>query len=422
MELFSVSSSRRSRWLEARLCADRRLNFVRERGRMIWATAVVAALTINTFGGNFRMTHALSLRATADETRSRLWNALTLPSGKVSLTAEVFIPEPTDPTAILLQTNSIQKLSASIRSGKANACLLRGSLSALQTFTSEQQQFLGTFPGPVPVIFGEPPKSTASGADNAAIDMEAISKAGAVAILVPVSTVNDSDNEEVVIVDATKASTWVNLCHQAWEAGIQPIPEVCLPAAAVDSWTDADVSKLVDTVSAALDGKDPPALLISIDVPETDPAPEALAGVNAVPPEMDVEGVPVPPSSKALRSRVAILGSIKTKAGENRLSASANRYQDALYSGVILRSECIPGFGFRMDLELMGRFWAACINDLKSTKSKSFSFRSKNNMEKTAATRWASYQKSVMDSGALGDPNDAYSVVDEASGEYKGFA
>jgi hypothetical protein len=43
-------------------------------------------------------------------------------------------------------------------------------------------------------------------------------------------------------------------------------------------------------------------------------------------------------------------------------------------------------------------------------------------MEKSAATKWGNFQKSIMDSGALGDPSESYSVVDESKGEYKGFA
>jgi hypothetical protein len=117
-----------------------------------------------------------------------------------------------------------------------------------------------------------------------------------------------------------------------------------------------------------------------------------------------------------------VLGSVRTTAGDNRLSIRASQYQEAGCSGVVLRRECIPGYHPRIDLEIVGAFWNACINDLKSTRSKSFSFRAKNNMEKSAATNWVNYQKNVLSSGALGDPGDSVSMVDTANGDYKGFA
>lgn len=78
--------------------------------------------------------------------------------------------------------------------------------------------------------------------------------------------------------------------------------------------------------------------------------------------------------------------------------------------------------GRTLDLEVVGQFWASCIDDLRSVKSKSFAFRSKNNLEKKAATVWSIYQSNVIESGALGDPNESYSVVDSAAGDYQGFA
>ena len=153
-------------------------------------------------------------------------------------------------------------------------------------------------------------------------------------------------------------------------------------------------------------------------------------------------------------SRIPILGSIQLPVGEGRLQSESTRLQDAgYYSGAILRHSCLPhalqdglaatktapsisalaaaaknkqgstaGMNSNNALELLGPFWSSCLHDLKSTKSKSFSFRAKNQMEKSVATQWGNYQKSVMDSGALGDPNESYSVVNEAAGEYKGFA
>jgi hypothetical protein len=76
-----------------------------------------------------------------------------------------------------------------------------------------------------------------------------------------------------------------------------------------------------------------------------------------------------------------------------------------------------------VDLERVGRFWQACISDLKSTRSKNFALRVKNKMEKHEATEWLNFSKSVMDSGALGEVGgDASEIgVDADSGDYKGF-
>lgn len=62
---------------------------------------------------------------------------------------------------------------------------------------------------------------------------------------------------------------------------------------------------------------------------------------------------------------------------------------------------------------------AGLHHGLKTARSKSFSFRSKNNMEKGAMSQWGSLQKSIIESN---DREDSYPVVDEAAGEYKEFA
>jgi hypothetical protein len=121
--------------------------------------------------------------------------------------------------------------------------------------------------------------------------------------------------------------------------------------------------------------------------------------------------------------KIPIIGSVAIPAGNNRLSVESNRFKACGFTGTVLRKQCVPGMGrLELDSEILGQFWAAAINDLKSVKSKSFSFVSKNNMEQSSGTKWANYQKDVMDSGSLGDMKDSYSIVDDAAGEYKGFA
>jgi len=43
--------------------------------------------------------------------RNRLREALQSPSGKLTLSPEIVVPQPTDPTAILLQGSQIDRLS-----------------------------------------------------------------------------------------------------------------------------------------------------------------------------------------------------------------------------------------------------------------------------------------------------------------------
>src|SRR5205085_527343 len=102
--------------------------------------------------------------------------------------------------------------------------------------------------------------------------------------------------------------------------------------------------------------------------------------------------------------RIPIIGSIRVASGEGRLTEDIARYKQAGFSGVLLRKECMSGYyrttspntpqlavttTTKFDLDLVSKFWAACIGDLKSTRSKTFGFRSKNNMEKPAYSAWA---------------------------------
>ena len=53
--------------------------------------------------------HAFSEQAQL--TRGRLYEALRSPSGKLTYSPEIIIPEPSDPTALLLQGNEVKKIS-----------------------------------------------------------------------------------------------------------------------------------------------------------------------------------------------------------------------------------------------------------------------------------------------------------------------
>ena len=331
------------------------------------------------------ISHSLIL----DERRSRLSQALSSPAGKLTLSPEVVIPDPSDMTAILLQTNAVQTMSAQVRAGKANAVFLEGSDLALKTFCLEQQTALGKFPGPLPIVYC-----------SMVEDMQQIAESGADGLLVRLTNpVSSSDLANCVRQDASFLAT----IQAALDAGVCPIPEITIDHQDSVAWKKDDIECLIVAL-AELMGADPVALVVSVN-----------SKVNE-----DAEPLVLPPVAKELGRRVPILGSVRVSGGDGRLGVEMARLKDAGYSGAFLRSDCLPRFR-QNDLETVGRFWAASITDLKSTRSKSFSFQAKNNMEKSLGTQWANLQNSVIESGALGDPNEQVSLMDESRGDYSGF-
>jgi hypothetical protein len=328
----------------------------------------------------------------AEAARSKLAAAFASPSGKLTLSPELVIPEPRDPTSILLLSNAVQTLSERIRLCKTNAAFLQGSLTALQTFTNEQSTAFGNFPGPVPVIYCD-----------CSAEFDEVASAGADGVMIPVcgSGVELKSFHEIISSDAT----WVELCRAAVSAGLQPIPEVTIGQATAASWSEGDVESLIAAVVDAA-GMEPVSIVLTVNTVDDD----------------QTEPVTIPVIPKAAAKRVPILGSVRAMAGDNRLSEETMRFKDAGYSGTVLRSDCVPGFRLQPNLEIVGKFWQACITDLKSTRSKSFSFRSKNKMNVSTATKWGNYQQSVIESGALGDPDESSSVMDSEAGDYQGFA
>ena len=121
-------------------------------------TLIAFALTLMTSG---RVSSVVSLSTPArtdlsETARLILGQSLSSPSGKLTLSPEIVLPEPTDPTAILLQSSEIIKLSESIRSAKSNAAFLSGTVGAVRNFCTEQEGSRGNFPGPVPVVYCPP--------------------------------------------------------------------------------------------------------------------------------------------------------------------------------------------------------------------------------------------------------------------------
>eukprot|EP00521_Asterionellopsis_glacialis_P020736 CAMPEP_0195314216 /NCGR_PEP_ID=MMETSP0708-20121125/2265_1 /TAXON_ID=33640 /ORGANISM="Asterionellopsis glacialis, Strain CCMP134" /LENGTH=354 /DNA_ID=CAMNT_0040379171 /DNA_START=53 /DNA_END=1117 /DNA_ORIENTATION=+ len=337
---------------------------------------------------------ALSLAPDAQLARGRLFESLSSPSGKMTLSPEMVIPEPSDPTALLLQATAVTKLSEKIRAqAKANAAWIQGSTDALKSFCKEQENALGNFPGPVPVVFCPSEGCTPE-------ELEVIAQAGASGVLITAC-----EGGELAAIDDIKSDeSFIAGMKSALEAGIQPIPEIVLSDATAASFGEDDVDSLVETITGVL-GSEPASLLFTIN------------------PENEEQGeVSLPRVSKALGKKLPILGSVRVGAGEGRMGTETARFKDAGFTGAVLRSDCVPGFRMNPDLEVVGRFWSACIGDLKSLKSKNFSFRARNDLEKSVPLEWAKYQKDIMDSGALGDMSDnAAGALNSANGDHLGF-
>ena len=109
------------------------------------------------------------------------------------------------------------------------------------------------------------------------------------------------------------------------------------------------------------------------------------------------------------------------KAGGGRIGSAVQAHKESGFNGVILRCDCLPGYRMNPDLDFVKNFWGAAIGDLKSTKSKNFNFRSKVALERDIPMEWFKYQKSVMESGALGGNEPGANPLDSANGDYQGF-
>ena len=332
--------------------------------------------------------------------KSRLREALTSISGKLTLSPEVLIPEPSDPTAILLQSNAVKELSERLRGEKANVAFVSGSATAVQTFCNEQETARGNFPGPIPIVY------CGKEGDNT----ERLAEAGVTGVLVTAK-----DGEEVKSVDELSADDGLKeACASVASCGMQAIPEVILSDTTVAEWTEETLEEAVKALTESI-GEEPVGILFTVNAaPSSDDA-----GTSGQ--QEEFEHVTLPTVSDAASSEVPILGSVRVPAGGNRVSTEVSRMKEAGYTGVVLRSECVPGFRMNVDLEFIGRFWAACIADLKSTKSKAFKFQTRNYLESNLAIEWGKYQKSVIESGALGLSDEATEGLDADNGDYQGF-
>mmetsp|Transcript_29618 Transcript_29618/g.71622 ORF Transcript_29618/g.71622 Transcript_29618/m.71622 type:complete len:422 (-) Transcript_29618:165-1430(-) len=390
---------------------------------------------VSSFATPVSSSQSPAAKEAADLARSRLVEALSSPSGKLTLSPEIVIPEPTSPTAILLQTTEINSLSEDLRvKAKSNAVLLScKSVTSLKTFCSEQEQVRGNFPGPLPIIYCS---RKATGVDEAVeggeeedtpdVDLAEIADAGAAGIVVSVLDGKEIASIEDDLSSSEDDETWISQYRDALNHGIQPIPEIAVSDKVASTWKEAEIESIVSKIAeVAGDGKNPVSIMLSIKSSSSTTASTTDEDEDVAEDESK-EVFELPSVPKKLGKTVPILASITTPAGENRLSEEVASLKKAGFTGAILRPECIPGFekhGGNLNLEYLSNFWGACIGDLKSLKSKSFNFQSRNYMEKSVPLEWAKYQKSVLDSGALGDPNDMAPSpgFDADSGDYQGF-
>lgn len=352
----------------------------------------------------------------AQLTRARIQQALSSPSGKLTISPEIFVPEPSNPTAILLQGPAVTQLSTAIRiKAKANMGFVAAdSFGSYRTFCKEQEEARGNFPGPVPVIYCA---TENDGITKLLEDMTDVAETGVSGVLVSVN--EGSEISSLDDISEGGETCWLKLCKSALECGLQPIPEITLKDLTATTWKEEEMEALVEKLSGLM-GEDPVSILITINSSSNK---EDESGDNDEETSEPAEALPLPVVPKALGKRVPILASVREGAGEGRMGQETARIKESGFTGAVLRRECVPGFPGDPPLEYSSDFWSACIGDLKSTRSKSFNFRSKNNMETNIATKWASYQSDVLSSGALGDMSDNGPPpgLNPDEGDYQGF-
>lgn len=357
---------------------------------------------------------ANALSAAPSEAASRnlsiLQSSLSSIAKKLTLSPEIIIPEPTDPTALLLQSTEITKMSEALRSkAKGNAAFVAGSMNALRAFCQEQERARGNFPGPLPVIYCE-----SSIEENAS--MESIAEAGAAGVVCCVLDAAEIDSADDLKKDETLKASF----ESAREHGMQLIPEIILKSDR--EWGENDITAVVDSLVEQC-GADPAAIILTVGTIATDDDDEEKDGEEEDCEEQTTASFGLPLISKELSKRIPILGSVRAKAGGGRMGDSVGSHKESGFNGCVLRCDCLPGYRMNPDLTFVSGFWGAAIGDLKSTKSKNFNFRSTVALERDIPMEWFNYQKNIMESGALGSPGSGGGgdALDADNGDYRGF-
>lgn len=355
--------------------------------------------------------HSLSITESsrAQTARSRLSEALRSPSKKLTLHPELVLPEPSDPTALLLRASEVTKLSQTLRTkAKANAVFVEGTVDALAPMGKEQEDARGNFPGPVPIIYSLTDESNLS---SCLEQLQTVD--GVEGVLLSFCGGKEIDSVDTYLEESTKSAAITEMCSSIWDAGLQPIPEIVLSPNS--EWPEEDVVRLVDAVKDTCGGLDPVSIVFTNgEVAESEESNEDDGEDEPSTPKLTI------PDS--ISKRLAFVGSIRTTAGGGRMNQATSQLSSNKFNGAFLRADCVPGYRLNPDLDVVGGFWSAAIGDLKSLKSKSFSFRSKVKLEKDIPMDWYNYQKDVMESGALGGPGaGADPTLNPDAGDYKGF-
>jgi len=272
--------------------------------------------------------------------RCRIQEALRSLSGKPTITPEIVIPEPTDPTVLLLRSTQVTQLSCNIRTkAKANAACVVGSIDALRTFCTEQETAgRGQIPGPIPIIYNY--QSFVCG--NIKPTMEHLAKAGVIGFIHPICQSLPITNLEMVLHHGDDLKQQV---QEAKKYGIQVIPEVIVPndlkKNTGDTIQEADWITLVDTLTSILDGCDPVAILLTIQ--ESSSTDTTTAATLSSSSEHESTLTLLPKIPKSLTKRLPVVGSIRVMAGQNRMGSAVAAYKAAGFTGNILRY-CINSY------------------------------------------------------------------------------
>ena len=428
-------------------------------------------------------------RRTAEENRVRISGALSsVVPGKLTYGVEVCVRPVLDPTAILLRSTTVATLGSRLKDARANAVLFGRDdrdddrdddddddhLDLLRTLC--QQLSEGFVPVPVLYRWKGPFEGTKEGGATTSRSvtmkdrMTTVADAGASGVLFPWrprggngrETKLVSSIDEIVRTADDDDYGWIRtFCEVALDSGLQPVPEITLNPLFVgssksSSWSADDCETIADAVSKSCGAFDPVALVLTVgDVGILDGAPassssssSSLSAATADPPKITT-------TTSWMERGTSILGSVRrrTTIEDIREAASELKSEDGGkrggYSGALLRYDCIPTStttttpmtmmtdittttttNHKDDgLARVGTFWSDVLRDLKSAKSKTFAFRSKNNMDTDLPTAWSKLRKSVAESGALGYPEETTSgggstdtsSFDASGGDYKGF-
>ena len=343
--------------------------------RLINNCSTTLSLLLLSIQNTVIIVHSLSISESprAEISRSRLTEAFRSPSKKLTFHPEVLLPDPSDPTALLLRATEVKKLSQALRTkAKANAVFVEGTVDALTPMGKDQEDARGNFPGPVPIIYilGED--------NNLSSCLERLGNVdGVEGMLVPLFGGKQIDSVDSYVEESLNNPTLAGDFLAIWNAGLQPIPEIVLSFDSV--WPEEDVIRLVDAVQNTCGGLDPVSIVFTSAVGDK-AADENGDGLD----EPQTPNITIPAS---ISKRTTFIGSVRTTAGEGRMNAAISELSSCNFNGAFLRADCVPGYRFNPDLSVVGGFWSAAIGDLKSLKSKSFSFRSKVKLTKDVPSK-----------------------------------